>query len=59
MSLGQYSLQILNGVQLIEKIAQKQNSSIPVKELEIIMKGMKERRAVSSMKAIWRESHSV
>ncbi len=59
MRLGQYSLQILNGVQLIEKIAQKQNSTITVKELEAILKGMGERGAVSDIKAMRREKHSV
>lgn len=57
MHLGQYSLQILNGIQLIEKIAQKRASSITVKEIEAILKGMKERGAVSDIKAMWRESH--
>ncbi len=32
MRLGQYSLQIFNGVQLIEEIAKKQDSSITVKD---------------------------
>lgn len=59
MRLGQYSLQILNGVQLIENIAQKKDSSITLKEIEAILKGMGERRAVSNIKAIWREKHSV
>lgn len=57
MQLGQYSLQILNGVQLIEEIAKKQESSLNVKELERILKSMQKRNAVSSMKAVWRESH--
>ncbi|MDE6749684.1 MAG: hypothetical protein K2K21_11590 [Lachnospiraceae bacterium] len=57
MRLGQYSLQILNGVQLIEKIAQKRDSTITVKEIEAILKGMKERGAVSDIKAVWRENH--
>ena len=59
MQLGQYSLQIFNGVQLIEKIAQKEDSSITVKELEAILKIMRERKAVSNIKTIWRESHSI
>ncbi len=57
MRLGQYSLQILNGVQLIEEIAKKQNSSITVKEIESILKAMRERSVVSSIKAVWRENH--
>ena len=57
MQLGQYSLQILNGVQLIEEIAKKQDSSITVKEIESILKAMRERSVVSSIKAVWRENH--
>jgi hypothetical protein len=57
MRLGQYSLQILNGVQLIEKIAKKQDSSITDKEIELILKSMRERSSVSSIKAAWRENH--
>ena len=57
MRLGQYSLQILNGVQLIEEIAKKQDSSITVKEIESILKAMRERSAVSGIKAVWRENH--
>ena len=59
MRLGQYSLQILNGVQLIEEIAKKQDSSITVKEIEAILKAMRERSVVSSIKAVWRENHPV
>ena len=57
MQLGQYSLQILNGVQLIEEIAKKQDSSITVKEIKSILKAMRERSVVSSIKAVWRENH--
>lgn len=59
MQLGQYSLQILNGVQLIEEIAKKQDTSLSVKEIESILKAMKEREAVPSIKAVWREHHIV
>ena len=59
MRLGQYSLQILNGVQLIEEIAKKQNTSISVKEIESILKAMRKRDAISSIKAVWRENHTV
>lgn len=59
MQLGEYSLQILNGVQLIEEIAKKQDSSITVKEIEAILKAMRERNAVSGIKAVWRENHPV
>lgn len=59
MRLGEYSLQILNGVQLIEEIAKKQDSSITVKEIEAILKAMRERNAVSGIKAVWRENHPV
>ncbi len=58
MQLGQYSLQILNGVQLIEEIAKKQNTSISVKEMESILKTMRKRDAISSIKAVWRENHT-
>ena len=59
MRLGQYSLQILNGVQLIEEIAKKQNTSISVKEVESILKAMRKRDAIPSIKAVWRENHTV
>lgn len=59
MRLGQYSLQILNGVQLIEEIAKRQDSSITVKEIEVILKAMRERNVVASIKAVWRENHPV
>ena len=52
-------MQILNGVQLIEEIAKKQDSSITVKEIEAILKAMRERNAVSGIKAVWRENHPV
>ena len=57
-ALGQYSLQILNGVQLIEELAKKQDSSITPKEIESILRAMGERGKVSSVKAIWRENHT-
>ena len=59
MQLGQYSLQILNGVQLIEEIAKKQNTSISVKEIESILKAMRKRDVISSIKAVWRENHTI
>ena len=59
MRLGQYSLQILNGTQLIEEIAKKQNTSISVKEIESILKAMRKRDAISSIQAVWRENHTV
>ncbi len=58
MQLGQYSLQILNGVQLIEEIAKKEDSSIDKKELETILKAMGERGHVSEMKTIWNKNHA-
>lgn len=57
MRLGHYSLQILNGVQLIEDIARKQDSSLSVKDIESILKAMRERDAVSRIKKIWKENH--
>ena len=59
MRLGQYSLQILNGTQLIEEIAKKQNTSISVKEIESILKAMRKRDVISSIKAVWRENHTI
>ena len=56
MQLGQYSLQILNAVQLIEKIAQKRDSAITVKEIEAILKGMGERKVIADIKAKIREN---
>lgn len=58
MQLGQYSLQILNGVELIEKIAKKQNTSISIKEIESILKAMRKRDAISSIKEVWRENQT-
>ncbi|MCC8102716.1 MAG: hypothetical protein LIP11_10820 [Clostridiales bacterium] len=57
LHLGQYSLQILNGVQLIMDIAKKRDSTITIKEIEIILKSMRERSTVSSIKTLWRENH--
>lgn len=57
MRLGQYSLQILNGIQVIEEIAKKQDSSLTVKEIEAILKAMGKRSAVSDIKAVWRQNH--
>lgn len=59
MRLGQFSLRILNSVELIKNIAQKKDSSITVKEIESILKCMGERRVVSNIKTIWRENHTV
>ena len=56
MQLGQYSLQILSAVQLMEKIAQKRDSSITVKEIEAILKDMGERKVISDIKAKRREN---
>lgn len=57
MSLGQYSLKILNCVESIEEIAKKRDSSITMKELEGILKAIGERKEVSKIKEIWRENH--
>lgn len=57
MHLGQFSLQILDSVQIIEEIAKKQKSSVTVKEIETILKEIGERRSVSDIKAVWREHH--
>ena len=59
MRLGQYSLQIFNGVQLIEEIAKKKDSSLTIKEIEAILKAMGKRSAVSDIKAVWRQNHIV
>lgn len=58
MRLGQYSLQILSGVQLIEEIAKKQDLSMSVKEIESILKVMGRRDAISNIKTVWREHHT-
>ena len=58
MQLGEYSLKIFNGVQLIEEIAKKKDSTMTVKEIEAILKSMRERNAVSDIKKVWRESHT-
>ena len=42
-----------------EEIAKKQNTSISVKEIESILKAMRKRDAISSIKAVWRENHTV
>lgn len=56
MTLGSYSLQIFNGVQLIEEIAGKKESSLTIKEIEAIVKDMKEKRILSDIKNIWQNS---
>ena len=58
LNLGQYSLRILNGIQLIEEIAQKPTASLTLKEIESILKSMGERGSVSSIKTVWREKHN-
>lgn len=58
MQLGRYSLQILNAVQLIEEIAKKPDSSMSVKDMESVLKSMKERGAVARIRTVWRENHS-
>ena len=58
IQLGQYSLQIYNGVQLIKEIAKKEDSSIDKRTLETILKAMGERGHVSEMKTIWNEIHT-
>lgn len=59
MRLGQYSLQIFNGIQLIEEIAKKKDSSLTIKEIEAILKAMGEQSAVSDIKAVRRQNHIV
>ncbi|MBD5532420.1 MAG: hypothetical protein HDQ98_09490 [Lachnospiraceae bacterium] len=59
MRLGQYSLQIFNGIQLIEEIAKKEDSSLTIKEIEAILKAMGKRSVVSDIKAVWRQNHIV
>ena len=58
LNLGQYSLQILNGIHLIEEIAKKPTTSLTLKEIESILKSMGERGSVSSIKTMWREKHN-
>ncbi len=58
MQLGKYSLKIFNGVQLIEEIAKKKDSTMTVKEIEAILKSMRERNVVSDIKKVWRENHT-
>jgi hypothetical protein len=55
--LGQYTLQIFDGVQLITEIAKKNESSMTDKELEDILKSMGEKAQVSEIKRVWRENH--
>ena len=42
-----------------EEIAKKQNTSISVKEIESILKAMRKRDVISSIKAVWRENHTI
>ena len=46
-------------IEELEKLAKKQDSSITVKEIEVILKAMRERNVVASIKAVWRENHPV
>ena len=54
IKLGSYSLQIFDGMELIKQIAQKENSSLSVKELELILNEMGERRHRAEVKELWR-----
>ena len=58
MRLGQYSLQILNGIQLIEEIAKKQDASISIKEIESILKSHEKTRCnIKYKKSMERKSY--
>lgn len=57
VKLGTYSLQILNGMDLVRKIAQKEDSSLNKKDLEIILNQMGERAQRSEIKTLWNNCH--
>lgn len=59
MSLGDFSLQIYNGLDLVNQIAQKERSSFTKKELEMLLNQMHERGYRSKMTQIWNESHHI
>jgi len=58
MKLGAYSLKIYDGIDLIKKIAQKEDVSLTVKDIEAILNQMGERNHRAEIKELWREFHS-
>lgn len=58
MKLGSYTLQILDGIDLIKQIASKKDSSISSKEIEAILNDMGERSRRSEIKEIRRLSQT-
>lgn len=58
MPLGSYSLQILNGVDLVKLLAQKVDCTMSVKEIEAILNEMGERKYRTEVKDIWRKVHA-
>jgi hypothetical protein len=57
VQLGSFILDIYNGVDLIKKIAEKEDTKLTKKDLESILLNMGERKHRSEMKAIWNENH--
>lgn len=58
MPLGSYSLQILNGIDLVKLLAQKVDCTMSVKEIEAILNEMGERKYRTEVKDIWRKVHA-
>lgn len=58
MNLADYSLDIYNGLDLLKKIAEKQEPSLTKQELEQILKSMGERKHCLEMKSIWNSNHT-
>ena len=58
MSIGTYTLQIYNALDLLKRVAEKTDSSISKNELLQILNEIKERAHRSEIKTIWNEHHS-
>lgn len=59
MGSASYQLDIINAVDVIVLVAQKQQSSFSKKELVEIVKGIGEKASQSKVKQAWNEAHSV
>lgn len=57
IKLGEFNLEIFNGVDLLKKIASSENTMLSKKELEAILLGMGEKKVRSEIKSIWNEHH--
>ena len=58
VSLGDFRLDIYNGVELLKKIAANDTPSLTKKDLESILLNMGERSKRSELRAVWNEHHT-